>query len=653
MTVSTSNPTTSFGDKLIMADIENKSDVCCGCKGHAEECRSIMVVDTGEISLADAAGLSKGSAVSPVNSEGKDEVTASVAGCNLNNSDFGRTLNANNSVGNSDWNYAGGFAPTGLNQKGFASRPSRPNKNEGRIATGGYGRSDYGSSLPYCCDENTERNADNVSSTVWEDLRIANEKRKLKGLRKFYLSKEIAVYAVKRACMTRDTKNKVDFYERAAEIADKLIDDVKNGTYYVHGYEETVLEKKHKTSKERTAKIYRLYDRCMQNMVLTIIEQKLRKMVIRNNYSNIEKRGILCNDKRFCMMNKVRDAVVRYNGLWYLNTDISKFYQSVKVDTVIEVLSRTIKDKTTMDIISKTLYAAGDLPIGCCLSPLFSSILLIDYDRKILNDFKPRFYAIFGDNRLFIGRKDILQKILSFTRKYYVRRYGFTLNDAYQLGKVSDGLTFCKTKYKNGFASVRGELKRRAIRAANKQRSFAGYNGILEKTDSKHLLSLIKTNLKGLKKRRNIFNIVENTSNSMGEATNNVMEGQGVGKQYDCMDVNAPFIGNRLKIQDLLGKSAYVMKCKPVDNHKDSGYYILFQVMVKRDNDEPALYSMACGGHYIKKAYEDWKRDNVQFPIFVTVCVEGTSYYFKEYRTSNREQCNAVIEAYNIDISKL
>ena len=609
-----------------MAKDTNKSIVNYGCESHAILRHDEAVVDySGECAyIHSTSNVKRGIDESDEKSEGKDE--ASVVGCNANNANAGRTLNANNSVANSNDNYAGGFAhKTDITlEEPLTSQPSRLKKDEEHIDNVGYVHDDY-ESLPFMADDIAESDVTNMQGTIWDELNKANSKRKLKGLRKFYLNKEIAIYAVKRTSKKRDTKAKIHYYNNADKIADMLINDIRNDSYYVHGYIEKDLPKKYKTSKTRHAKIYTLYDRCMQNLCLTIIEQKLRKKVIRNNYSNIEKRGIFCNDKRYCMVNKIRNATVVYNNQWVLNTDIKKFYQNVRWEIIIEILYRTIKDKTTRSILYKTFEASRDLPIGCCLSPIVADIIMNDYDHIILKNFKPRFYAAFGDNRLYIGRKDVLQKILSFTKKYYRNHYHFRMKNDYQLKKIVDGFTFCKTQYDNGFVRVRSELKRRAIRSADNPQSFAGYNGILEKTDSKHLLYLIRNNLKRLKLRY----------------INHSME-------------VSPSRGRKVNFDVLIGKKVFITYYKLLENGKDSKYYYTFQmVSLNDDTNEPELLRTNNGSFEIKEACKEWERDNKTLPIKVTIAKEGTSFYFKEYHVTDKEACNIVINKMNIDISSL
>lgn len=609
-----------------MTKYTNKSIVYHGCESHATLYHDNTMVDESEEcgDIHSTSNVKNVTDESEEESEGKDE--ASVVGCNANNANAGRTLNANNSVANSNDNYAGGFAhkKNKTLEETLTSQPSRLKKDEEHIDNVGYAQDDY-ESLPFMTDDIAESNAENMQGTIWEDLRIANSKRNLKGLSRFYKSKEIALYAVKRTTKKRDTKAKQYYYTNANEIADRLLKDINDDAYYVHGYIEVDLPRKYKTSKNRHAKIYTLYDRCMQNFCLTIIEQKLRRKVIRNNYSNIEKRGILCNDKRYCMMNKIRNASIIYNDLWVLNTDIKKFYQNINWKLIISVLFRTIKDKISRNILYKTFEASKDLPIGCCLSPIIADIIMNDYDNIILKNFKPRFYAAFGDNRLYVGRKDILQKILSFTRKYYRNHYHFKMKSDYQLKKVNNGFRFCKTLYENGFVRVRGEMRRRAIRSAHIPQSFAGYNGILEKSDSKHLLHLIKNNLKILKIR----------------TINNTMEVR-------------PFKGRKVNFDALIGKKVFVTDYKLLENGKDSKYYYTFQMISLKDGtDEPELLHTNNGSFEIKEACKQWEKENKQLPIKVTIAKEGTSFYFKEYHITDKEACSIIIDKMNIDISSL
>lgn len=638
-------PNSKSGESL-MGDNKNKSIVRYSCDAHAISCYDMAVVDEldeGEEMWSTSPIRNLADMYSEDN-EGRDE--ASLVGCNANNANAGRSCNANNALRNGNDNYAGGFAPIWEREEPPTSWSSRPNKKDERIGTVGYVQPEY-ESLPFMGCDIAEKDAKNTDQAIWLQLAEANKKRNLKGLRKFYLNKEIVMFAIKRATKSLDTKPKRHYHEHAEYYADKIIEDLKNDTYYVHGYMEKDLDKRFKSSKTRHAKIYTLYDRCVQMLCLIIIEQKFRNKVLRNNYSNIEGRGILCNDKTYGMLNNIRHASGVYQDQWILTTDIKKFYENVKWKKVIEILFRTVKDKITRDILYKTFEASCDLPIGCCLSPLVADILMNDYDEIILRDYKPRFFAAFGDNRLFIGRKDILQKILSFSEKYYTNHYHFKMKGDHTLGQVSNGFWFCKTWYYRGYVRIRGELKRRAIKAAFNPQSFAGYQGILQKTDSKHLLNEIKTNLFKLRSKNRFImaeeNIKKNNIQQMDKKTNT-----------NNTKANVPFRGRTVKFSELINKVVAIVAYKKIMNNKDSQYYIQFQMIVKDAAGKPELVKAHSGCYEIKEAYEIWVEKNVKLPLNVTICSESDrSYYFKEFHKTAQELCDEYLKDFDINLDEL
>lgn len=613
-----------------MAGTKNKSTVIRGCGCHAIPCCGDAMVEMqwerNSDECEDLARASKGVLASCVKSEGGE--SASVVGCNANNDELGRTLNANNAVANGNDNYAGGFAQFGKCKEHPTSFPSREKTTENHVADSSaeHGQTEY-DALPFMACE-SETNASNAASDIWTELRLANEKRKLKRLRKFYINHEIAEYAVLRATSNKTTAKKKWYSEHYKEIADKIVRDIEGGTYEVRGYLDVDLPQKFKTSKKRHAKIFDLYDRCVQNLILTIIEHKLTNKVVRNNYSNIQGRGILCNDKRYCMINKVRNAVMAHRDSHYLLTDVKKFYESLGHEVVLKILGKTIKDTTTMWLLEKMLAASKDLPIGCCLSPLIADIVMGDYDRIILSAFKPRFFAAFGDNRLYIGSENLMCKIRDFTRSYYKNHYHVEMKGDYQVGKVKDGIRFCKTWYKDGYATVRGEIRRRAIRSSRDKESLASYCGMLNKSDSKRLVWMLKNDSELLRNKR----IYEMTP-----------------KNFD---------GKKAKLSDFVGKRICLVNYMRVDNNKDSEYYIKMQIISKGDGNTPNTYVIQSGHHWVKQAYDEWLKEDEKNGCkpkkrYLTVMQTDKSLYFKEYYMTSEESARKLVEELGIDLDEL
>ena len=543
-------------------------------------------------------------------------VRASVAGCNANNDNAGRTLNANNAATNDNDNYAGGFAHLENNQLYIVT--SRSKTTDDHAATGEHGPRDY-RELPFWDGSDGESE---VLITIWDELERANSRRNLSGLRKFLLNREIAIFAVLRTAYRRDTQEKREMWERPVPIAMRMIHELETMTYEAQPPILKRVDKQRKTDKERQAEVFLLYDRCMVNLVLTVIEQKMRRKVPRNNYSNIIGRSILCNDRRFCMMTRVRHASKVYKDLWFLTDDIRKFYQSLKKKVYLGVLFQTVKDPLCRWLLCQVFSQVDDLPIGSSLSPIIADVVMAEFDEIVQRDFDVFFSAAFGDNRAYFGEPDELNRLRSFQTSYYAGRYCLDLKGDWQKGRVANGFRFCKTWYKDGFVNVRGEMRRRAIRSADKPQQFAGYNGLLMKSDSKRLLRLIRSNLSNLRKYR----------------TMQLMR----------------FRGDKCKMDHFVGRRIAIADFRKIENHKDSEYYFDFQIVSKEKNDagEERLNLWHChnGSFEIKQVCEQWLRDKTPMPQYRTIGKSGNSIYFVEDHISDKEACEMIVQEIGIEL---
>lgn len=117
----------------------------------------------------------------------------------------------------------------------------------------------------------------------------------------------------------------------------------------------------------------------------------------------------------------------------------------------------------------------------------------------------------------------------------------------WQIVRVTNGFMFCKQHFKGSFVNVRSEIRRRAIRAAGKgQQYYAGYYGMLKKTDSRRLTRLINNSKK-----------LKNMRNSVGM-------------------VIKPMQGESVKLNNLIGKNIVITEYTIKPNNKDSKYFVRF-----------------------------------------------------------------------------
>ncbi len=448
-------------------------------------------------------------------SEGEDD--GSVVGCNLNTwnpNPSALTVNGNNHAGNGHDVYVGASAVKAVvnivNREPLASQATSLKITEDHAATGAYGRCDYGSELPFWGDDEVkaESNATGYrkDDPIFNELETANSKRKLKNMRRFVLSRVIILAGFDRTMeRTHCSKPVKNWYEaHRLEVCAYIWYLLATQTYEPLPNEHRVIHKSGKGDKDRNADISDVFDRIIQNILLIVVERKFRNKLVRNVYSGIKERSMLSNNPKYCMINIIRHWVDTHPGAYVGLTDIKHFYENTSMQVVFSVMFQTIVCPYLRWLFVTAFSKTAKLPIGGCLSQLMAMITIAECDSIILQRYHV-FLCCFGDNRL-IGSydKQVVLEAMSFQMSFYEGRYSLTVKNDYQIKKVDDGFRFCKYDFFRSFVKPRAEIRRRSIRAFRKgKQHYAGYKGILDKTDSKHLQFLIQhdmifTNKKGI-----------------------------------------------------------------------------------------------------------------------------------------------------------
>ena len=548
---------------------------------------------------------------------------ASVVGCNPNNSNAsGRTLNANNALTNSNDNYAGAWAFDLENVEHISACPPRTNTTEGHVATGAHGSCDM-ESLPFwdLGDGTDSENNAEIVENIYLDLDKANRKRKLNDLKRFFINKRIISDAVDR-CISHANKGKEKSWleKHATEVEERIYKELNDETYRCAKPERRVIPARSKDGKPRNADIFPIYDRCIQNIVLIVLEEKLINKIPRTCYSGIKGRGLLSKDKRYCLVNRLRTMNIKYPNLFVGISDIRKFYESLQSNVVLGILFETVTCPYTRRLLANILSVLPTIPIGGTLSQLFAMLALSDLDEQMKKNFNPVFYASFGDNRIFYCRsKQEARAMISYEMSYLEGRYGMTLKDDWCIRPVKSGFRFCKYDYNNSFVHLRSVMRTRAIKGYRKGRQhFAGYQGMIEKTDSKHFYLLM-------------------------EESNGMRNAKGMPVRRMC--------GDKVKINDLEGKELVIIDYKILDNGRESKNYVRFQcIVLDNDKSKRRLCVVNCGAQEIKGYFELVAKGDEQIKTKkLKVCREGNNYFFDGYHTTTQEAFEIICNEIDID----
>lgn len=570
-------------------------------------------------------------------SAGKEK--ALVVGCNANNANASaRTANCNNAVSNSNDNYAGAFAVKQVentNMKHLTARSTRSNIAQNHASTGGHG-ADEVSSLPFWTDDIADPCSHELGSyplnatlegteaekeAILQELAIVSRKRKLQNLKRFIANPIIVRMGVER-CLSRasDSPEVRDAIRNKEKIISRLIRELTNGTYRCQPTTRRIITKRGKGDKDRNADIYTVYDRCVQNILLIVLRQKLTNKLSPWCYSGIKGRSLWSNNKTYCMVNRIRTYVQYHPQASAGLTDIRHFYESLHSKVVLGILFDTITCPYTRSLLCDILLQTKTLVIGGTLSQIFAMLTLTEMDYEINRIFHPQFYGAFGDNRIIMDddREKVI-KAVHWEMSYLEGRYGMHMKNDYQVVRVADGFMFCKQHFKGSFVNVRAEIRRRAIRGAIRgQQHYAGYHGMLVKTDSRKLIYLIKNRLNSLRMKNQKGMMIK------------------------------PMAGELIKLNKVEGKTIYITDYAVRKNNKDSEYFVRFQFVVVNEDGSKHLYVTNNGSFEIKEFFKLVENGSVSLPVKTRVCSEGTSYYFEQFHTSNQEACNLICEQLGI-----
>lgn len=564
---------------------------------------------------------------------------ALVVGCNANNANASaRTANCNNAVSNSNDNYAGAFAVKQVgteNMKHPAARSTRLNIAQDHATTGGYG-ADEASSLPFWTDDiadpcahvmgsyplkATSEGTEAEKEAVLQELDTASRKRKLQNLKRFITNPIIVRMGVER-CLSRasDSPEVRDAIRNKENIIARIIRELTEETYHCQPTTRRIITKRGKGDKDRNADIYTVYDRCVQNILLIVLQPKLSNKLSPWCYSGIKGRSLWSNNKTYCMVNRIRTYVQYHPEASAGLTDIKRFYESLRSKVVLGILFESIGCTYTRRLLCDILLQTETLVIGGTLSQLFAMLTLTEMDNEINRIFRPQFYGAFGDNRIIMDddREKVI-KAVHWEMSFLEGRYGMHMKNDYQIVRIANGFMFCKQHFRGSFVNVRAEIRRRAIRGAicGKQH-YAGYHGMLVKTDSRKLIYMINNRLNSLRMK-----------NQKGMAVK-------------------PMVGELIKLNKLEGKEIYITDYVLRNNNKDSEYFVRFQFVVVNDDGSKHLYVTNNGSFEIKEFFKLVESGAVSLPVNTRICSEGTSYYFEQFHTSNQEACSLICKQLGI-----
>lgn len=262
----------------------------------------------------------------------------------------------------------------------------------------------------------------------------------------------------------------------------------KQGDYFVFKIYEP---------KERVISALPFRDRVAQHAINNIIEPIFDAMFYKTSYACRKNKG---THRGVVAVQSTLRKMVKNGTVYYLKMDFSKYFYSIKGSILEAELSKKIKDKKVMNLLS-LFYGETGIPIGNLLSQLFANIYGHIFDRFIKEKLRIKSYFRYMDDTLilhhnneFLKRiKNILEKFSSIYMKLRFSKWhiqslskpinflGYRMTDTYKLIR-KDSVLRAKRKIKKLVA----QNNRDAL-----LQFFGSWGGHIKTADSFHLFKFI------------------------------------------------------------------------------------------------------------------------------------------------------------------
>lgn len=385
--------------------------------------------------------------------------------------------------------------------------------------------------------------------------------------------------------------------------------ELKAGTYKVGNYRHFRLRDK---KKERDISVLPYEDRCVQNAIKDAIQPLILHHMTDDMLGGLPGCGVLASDKRHQVVARMRFLMNDRSLMYYLQGDVSKFYDNVDNIISMRLIERQVKDPRTLAVIRQHLFNQKRLAIGDPFSHLIANMNMSviirkakeKYGRSIrLVNFADDFIAFSKDKETLNALRRDMRKWAKEMRLHYKRMYVRPVD--------GQDIIYCGYKFGRGYVHLTQRTKKRYVKARHKSRSMGSYQGIISVADTRHLKEAIQ-----IKDNR--------TMNSQNK-------------------IRRPFAGRPMKIDTMEGIPHTIVDFqKRSSNQKDCDSYYHIQALA----DGLGLIVYSTGAQKICQFLSSRSRSDIPMRDMMIVhdwsgfYYDGTVYTDAEEEAMIREQFN-------------
>lgn len=187
-------------------------------------------------------------------------------------------------------------------------------------------------------------------------------------------------------------------------------------------------------------------DRVVHHAVVYVIEPLFERKFIDRSFACRVGKGTHAAHE--AVIKTLRKYCRKYNRVWVLQTDISKYFASINHDILLSILRRTIRDKNVIWLMERIIRNSGfddvGIPVGALTSQLCANIYLDKLDHFITDELGYGSYIRYMDDTLlFSDNRGELEFLREEIDCFVSTRLALKLNPKTKIYPAFQGIDFC------------------------------------------------------------------------------------------------------------------------------------------------------------------------------------------------------------------
>lgn len=250
------------------------------------------------------------------------------------------------------------------------------------------------------------------------------------------------------------------------EVIRELSDRIKAGTYTVRDYREREINE---NGKIRRIQILTMKDRIAVHAIMAVVDRHLKKRFIRTTSASIKERGM--HDLLAYIHRDMQEQpeTTRY----CYKFDISKFYESIDQDTVMDCVRRVFKDRRLITLLDGFVrMMPRGLSIGLRSSQGLGNLLLsVHLDHVLKDECGVRhFYRYCDDGVVLAASKRELWEVREIVHNQ-MESIGLKVKANERVFPVTEGIDFLGYVICPDYIRLRKRIKKKAAAKLNEVKS--------------------------------------------------------------------------------------------------------------------------------------------------------------------------------------